>query len=164
MIRKATEAALNDQIQSEFYSAYLYLAMAAYFDTQKLPGLAHWMGVQSDEERAHAMRLYKFVQDHGGTVKLQAIPQPPARWKSPLAAFQQALEHERGITASINKIYELAVKEKDYPTQIELQWFIKEQVEEEQNVELIVHQLKLIDARGTAVLMLDHRMGKRGKD
>lgn len=163
MIRKNTEAALNDQIQKEFYSAYLYLAMSSYFDTLKLPGLAHWLGVQSEEEREHAMRLYKFVQDHGGTVKLQALPQPPSKWKSPLVAFKQVLEHERGITASINKLYELALKEKDYPTQIELQWFIKEQVEEEQGVELVVHQLELIDARGTAVLMLDHKMGKRGK-
>ena len=164
MISKATEAALNDQIQKEFYSSYLYLAMSAHFEANNLPGLAHWMELQANEEQAHAMKIYKFLQDRGGEVEFQAIAKPPVRWKSPLEAFQKALEHERAITASIHKLYELALKEKDYPTQVMLQWFINEQVEEEKGVELIVHQLKLIDARGTAILMLDHQLAKRGKE
>jgi ferritin len=164
MIGKTVESALNEQVQKEFYSAYLYLAMAAWFEANSLPGLAHWMGVQSEEERQHALKILKFLQDRGGAVRLQAIDAPPAKWKSTLDVFERTLEHERAVTASIHKLYELSVKEADYAAQVMLQWFVTEQVEEEKNVEEILSQVKRVEAHDTAVLMLDHQMGKRGKE
>ncbi len=163
MISKAMQDALNDQINKELYSAYLYLSMAAYFEDKNLPGFAKWLHVQEGEERGHGMRLYKFLVDRGGRVLLKPIAAPATDWKTSLELFKQVAEHEAAVTASINALYELALKEKDYPAQVELQWFIAEQVEEEKNAAEIVQQLELIDARGTAVLMLDHRLGKRGE-
>jgi ferritin len=164
MLSKVMQEAINDQIKKEFYSAYLYLSMAAYFEAKNLPGFARWLRVQFGEEQTHALKFYEYVLERGGHVALQAISQPPSEWKSNLAAFEQVLEHEQQVTASINKLYETALAEKDYASQIMLQWFINEQVEEEKNATEIVEQLKLIDAHGTAVLMLDHQLGKRGKD
>jgi ferritin len=164
MISKTLEAAINDQIKNELYSAYLYLSMSAHFEEHNLAGFAHWMRVQAREEQEHAMKFYDYVHDRGGVVKLQAIDQPPAAWKSSLELFQQVLEHEQKVTDLINKLYELAVKENDYATQVMLQWFITEQVEEEKNASQIIEQIKMIDAHGTAVLMLDKQLGKRGGD
>ena len=164
MISKAVESAINEQIKKEFYSAYLYLSMAAHFEEQNLGGFAHWMRVQFQEEQGHALKFYDYVHERSGTVKLLAIDQPPAEWKSALELFNQVLEHEQQVTASIYKLYELALTEKDYASQIMLQWFINEQVEEEKNDVEIIEQLKRIDAHDTAVLMLDHRLGKRGGD
>lgn len=164
MIGKAMESALNDQVRKEFYSSYLYLAMSAWFEANNLPGLARWMAVQSEEERQHALKILKFLQDRGASVKLQAVDAPPAKWKSPLDVFEKTLEHERAVTASIHNLYELALKESDYPSQVMLQWFVTEQVEEEKNAEEIVAQLKRIDAHETPILMLDHQLGKRGKE
>jgi ferritin len=164
MIGKTVESALNDQVQKEFYSSYLYLAMSAWFEANNLPGLARWMAVQSEEERQHAIKILKFVQDRGGSVKLQAVDAPPAKWKSALDVFEKTLEHERAVTASVHRLYELALKESDYAAQIMLQWFVTEQVEEEKNVEEIISQLRRIDAHDTAILMLDHQLGKRGKE
>lgn len=161
MISKSMQEAINNQINKEMFSSYLYLSMAAYFEDKNLPGLAHWMRVQTTEENEHAMKFYDYLVGRGGRVSLGAIAAPKVEWSSSLEAFQQALEHEEMITASINKLYELAVKENDYATQFFLQWFISEQVEEEKNASDIVHQLKLIDAHGTAVLMLDKQLGKR---
>ena len=163
MISKAVEGAINEQIKKEFYSAYLYLSMAAHFEEQNLGGFAHWMRVQFQEEQGHALKFYDYVHERGGTVQLLAIEQPPAEWKSALELFDQVLEHEQQVTASIYKLYELAGKENDYATQIMLQWFITEQVEEEKNATQIIEDLKLIDAHGTAVLMLDKQLGKRGE-
>ena len=163
MISKTMETAINDQMQKEFYSSYLYLAMSAYLESKNLCGMAHWMDVQSSEERGHAMKFMKYLQDRSGAVKLGAIEQPPAKWKSPMEAFEQSLGHERMITASIGKINDLAAKENDPATQVMLQWFISEQVEEEKNAELNVQQFKMIEAHETAVYILDHQMGKRGK-
>ncbi|MBI4811485.1 MAG: ferritin, partial [Ignavibacteriales bacterium] len=131
MINKSMQDAINSQINEELYSSYLYLAMAAHFDAINLSGFAHWMKVQSDEERSHAMKFYNYIYDRGGRVSLKTIPQPPAKFKSPLDVFKQVLEHEQKITKLINKLYELAIKEKDYPTEMMLHWFINEQVEEE---------------------------------
>jgi ferritin len=164
MLSKTLENAINDQIKHEFYSAYLYLSMAAHLEAHNLPGFANWMRVQFQEEQAHALKFYDYVYARGGAVKLQAIDQPPSDWKSSLELFQQVLEHERKVTGLINKLYELAVKENDYATQVMLQWFIAEQVEEEKNAADIIASLELIDAHGTAVLMLDKQLGKRGKD
>jgi ferritin len=162
MQSKAMQDSINEQIKNELYSAYLYLSMSAYFQEKNLPGFAAWLRVQFQEEQVHALKFYDYVLERGGQIALQAIPQPPAEWKTNLEAFQQVLEHEQHVTALIYKLYETALSEKDYAAQIMLQWFINEQVEEEKNATEIVEQLKLIDAHGTAVLMLDHRLGKRG--
>ena len=163
MISKAMQDAINDQINKELYSSYLYLSMAAYFENKNLPGFAHWMRIQEGEEREHAMKFYDFMLDRGATVLLAAIAAPESDWKSALDLFKQVAQHEAAVTASINALYELALKEKDYPAQVMLQWFITEQVEEEKNAAEIVQQLELVEARGTAVLMLDHQLAKRGE-
>ena len=161
MLSDKLQSALNEQIKHELYSAYLYLAMSAHFESKSLPGFAKWMRKQFEEEMEHAMKIYDFIHDCGGTVKLQAIEQPPAEFGTPLEAFQQALEHEKFITDRINELYKLALSENDYPTQIMLQWFIEEQVEEEKTASDIVEQLKLTENHGPAILMMDHRLGKR---
>jgi ferritin len=164
MINKAMQDAMNDQINKELYSSYLYLSMAAYLEDKNLSGFAHWMRVQETEEREHAMKFYDFIVERGGRVTLKAIDAPKAEWKSTLELAEEVAAHEGMVTASIYALYELALKEKDYPAQIMLQWFINEQVEEEKNAAEIVANLKLIEDRGTAVLMLDHRLAKRGGD
>jgi ferritin len=162
MLSKTLQSAINDQIKHEFYSAYLYLAMSAYCETINLPGFAGWMRAQHQEELAHAMKFFDFVNDREGSVELQAIEQPPSEFQSPLDIFQRALEHERKISSLIHQLYELAVKEKDYPTQTMLQWFITEQVEEEKSASQVVEQLKIIGNDGGALLLLDRELGGRG--
>ena len=162
MINKSMQDAMNDQINKELYSSYLYLSMAAYLEDRNLSGFAHWMHVQETEEREHAMKFYDFIVERGGRVMLKAIEAPKTEWKSTLELAEEVAAHEAMITASIHALYELALKEKDYSAQIMLQWFITEQVEEERNAAEIVSNLKLIEDRGTAVLMLDHRLAKRG--
>ncbi len=164
MISKTMQDAINEQINKELYSSYIYLSMVAYFADRNLPGFAGWMRVQAEEERGHAMKFYDFLVDRGGRVILKAIAAPATEWKTSLEVFKEVAAHEAFITGSINDLYELALKEKDYPTQVMLQWFISEQVEEEKNAAEIVQQLELIDAHGTAVLMLDKQLGKRGRD
>ena len=161
MITKAMQDAMNDQINKELYSSYLYLSMAAYFEDKNLPGFAHWMRVQEAEEREHAMKIYDFLLERGGKVSLKAIDAPKTEWDSTLEVAKEVAAHEAKVTASIYSLYETALKEKDYPAQVMLQWFITEQVEEEKNAAEIVANLKLIEERGTAVLMLDHRLSKR---
>lgn len=161
MFSDAMQNALNDQIQREFHSAYLYLSMAAYFEAQNLPGAAHWMRVQAREEAGHAMKIFEFVNERNGRVILQAIEQPPAEFESPAAVFEAALAHEQYITQSINELYALAVKENDYPTQNMLQWFIDEQVEEEKNASDIVNQFKMIGDSPTALFMMDRHLAAR---
>lgn len=161
MLSKAIQDAINEQIKNEFYSAYMYLSMAAYFENKNLPGFAKWLRVQFQEEQVHALKFYDYVIERNGRVNLLAIPQPPAEWDSNLDAFQKVLEHEQKVTGMINKLYELALAEKDYASQVELQWFINEQVEEEKNASAIIEQLLMVDAKGTVVLMLDHQLGKR---
>jgi ferritin len=161
MIGKSMQDAMNEQINREMFSSYLYLSMAAYFEGKNLIGFGHWMRVQADEEREHAMKFYNFILERSGRVMLKALAAPKAEWASNLEAFQEAADHEAGITASIHALYDLAMQEKDYPAQVMLQWFVTEQVEEEKNAAEIVATLKLIEDRGTAVLMLDHRLSKR---
>lgn len=164
MISKIMQDAINDQINKELYSSYLYLSMAAYFEDRNLSGFSHWMRVQEAEEREHAMKLYDFLLERGGKVILKAIDAPKTEWKSTLEVAEEVAAHEAKVTASIYALYETALKEKDYPAQVMLQWFISEQVEEEKNAADIVANLKLIEERGTAVLMLDHRLAKRGAE
>jgi ferritin len=164
MIGKAMQDAMNEQINKEIFSSYLYLSMAAYFEDKNLSGFAHWMRVQESEEREHAMKFYDYLLERGGKVMLKAIDAPKTEWKSSLEVAEEVAAHEAKVTASIHSLYELALKEKDYAAQVMLQWFISEQVEEEKNAAEIVANLKLIDERGTAVLMLDHQLAKRGGD
>ena len=162
MLNKTVQDAINEQIKHEFYSAYLYLSMSAYCETINLPGFAHWMRVQYQEELAHALKFFDFVNDREGSVELQAIEQPPSEFQSPLDVFQRSLEHERKVSGLIHRLYEVALKEKDYPTQTLLQWFITEQVEEEKSASQVVEQLKLIANDGAALLLLDRELAARG--
>lgn len=161
MLSQTLLKALNEQINHEMYSSYLYLSMAAYCESRNFPGFAHWMKIQSREETEHAMKIYDFIHNRNASVTLLAINQPPTDFKSPLAMFEQALEHERKISNLINKLYELAVKENDYPTQIMLEWFITEQVEEEKTALGIVEQLKLVGDSPVSLLMIDRQLGTR---
>jgi len=161
MFKEKVQQAMNDQIQHEIESAYIYLSMASYFDAENLPGFAQWMKIQYEEEMAHAFRFYDYINDRGGRVKLQPVDQPPIEFDSPLAAFQAALEHEQKITADIDRLYAMAVDEKDYPSQTFLQWFIDEQVEEEQHVGEVVENLKMVGDNTHAILMLDRELGQR---
>lgn len=161
MIGKTVQDAMNEQINKELFSSYLYLSMAAYFEDRNLPGFANWMRLQADEEREHAMKFYEHILERGGRVFLKAIDAPKTDWNSALEVAEEVAAHEGKVSASINALYELAQKEKDYPAQVMLQWFITEQVEEERNAAELVANLKMIEERGTAVLMLDHRLSKR---
>lgn len=164
MINPTVQEAINEQIKNELYSAYLYLAMSAHFEAASLPGFAHWMRLQSNEEVEHAMKLFDYLNDRGGRVELQAIEKPPKTWETATVAFKQALEHEQKVTALIHNLYATASKENDYATQVMLQWFIDEQVEEEKSATLIVEQLKMIEDRDTAILFLDKQLGKRSSE
>ncbi len=162
MLSKTLQKALNEQIQKEFYSSYLYLSMAAYAESMNLPGFAHWLKLQQQEEHGHAMKLYKYVNERGGRVELLGIDQPPVEFKSPTALFEEVLQHEQYITESINKLYEKALKENDYATQVMLQWFISEQVEEEATASEILETLKMAGEKGQSLLMLDRQLARRG--
>jgi ferritin len=161
MIGKPMQDAMNEQINKELFSSYLYLSMAAFFEDKNLPGFASWMRIQADEEREHAMKFYDFILERGGRVQLKAIDAPKTEWNSNLEVVEEVAAHEAKVTASIYALYELALKEKDYPAQVMLQWFISEQVEEEKSAAEIVASMKMIQARETAVLQLDHHLSKR---
>ncbi len=152
---------MNEQIKNELYSAYLYLSMAAYCESNNLPGFAHWMRMQDEEERMHAMKFYDFIHERGGRVVLQAIDQPEAEFESPLDVFEKTLEHEQLVTALINDLYALAVEERDYASQIFLQWFITEQIEEEDNASQVIETLKMIGDSRQGLLMLDRELAGR---
>jgi len=161
MYSKRVMELMNEQIKHELYSAYLYLSMSAYFEGESLPGFAHWMRVQAAEEQEHAMKFYDFIVDRGGRVDLRAIEAPPKSFGSPLEVFKMVLEHERKVTGMIHKLYEMALKESDYPSQVMLHWFIDEQVEEEKSAGMIVDQLQMVEDHQTAMINLDHQVGKR---
>lgn len=164
MLSKAMQDALNEQIQKEYHSSYLYLAMSAHCEASNLPGSAKWMRVQSQEELSHAMKLYDHVVDRSGRVTLQAIQQPPVEYKSALDVFEKALAHEQLVTASIHKLYALALKENDYAAQVMLQWFVTEQVEEEKSASQVVEQLKAVGESKTSLMLLDRHLGKRSAE
>jgi len=163
MLPQSVQDALNDQIRDEFYASYLYLAVSAYFESINLGGFARWMLVQSEEEREHAMRIYDFIHERGGEVVLQAIDQPPTTFDSPLAAFEAAFAHEQRVTQSIHNIYALAGSENDYATQVMLEWFITEQVEEEKITGDVVHQLKMVADHPAGLFMMDRQLGARSE-
>lgn len=165
MIKKKIQDEINDQIQAEFQSAYLYLGMSAWFETQNLGGCAHWMTMQSEEEIAHGMKFYNHLLMRGGEVELKPLEAPKVKIGSAREAFEQALEHERYITKRIHTLYDLARAEEDYPLQTLLHWFIDEQVEEEDSVGDIVERLKMIDDQPGGILMLDRELaGRQGEE
>ena len=161
-LNKTIQDALNEHMNQEFYASYLYLSMSAYCEEINLPGFADWMRVQSQEEYIHAMKMFGFIVKQKGRVILHPIDQPTIEFHSPLDVMQQALEHERHVSRLINQLYELAVREHDYPTQVHLQWFITGQVEEEKVASNIVEQLKMIGEEGDALLLLDRELARRG--
>lgn len=161
MIPTSVQNAMNAQIKNELASAYLYLSMAAHFEASSLPGFATWMKSQANEEAAHAMKFFTFINERGGRVILDAIEKPPADFKSPLEVMQQVYQHEQKVSSMINDIYALVLKENDYPSQVMLQWFINEQVEEEKSALEIVDKLKMIGNAPAGLLMLDQQLGQR---
>ncbi len=161
MIDKKMQGAFNEQINAELYSAYLYLSMVAYFESINLPGFAAWMRAQTQEELMHAMKIYDYVNERGGRVILKSIGKPQTEWKSPLDAFEAAYEHEQKVTGLINGLVNLAIEEKDHAANMFLQWFVNEQVEEENNADAIVQKLKLMADAPGGMYMLDNEMGQR---
>lgn len=161
MLSKTMAKALNDQLNAEMSSSYLYLSMSAYFKSANLDGFAHWMATHSREEWDHALKVYDYLYAQRGRVTLQEIKAPPADWKSPLEAFQAAFNAEVETTARINNLVALSQEEKDYASLAFLQWFVTEQVEEEALFDGIVRKLKMIGDHPPAVLMLDRVMGER---
>ena len=162
-INEKIEDALNEQINKELYSGYMYLSMATYFESINLKGFAHWMREQDKEEREHAMKIFDYVIERGGRVSLTSIDAPPTEWKSPLDAFEEVYKHEQKVTGLINTLVDLAKSENDYATDAFLQWFVEEQVEEEASADEIVQKLKLIGDSGAALLMIDRELAQRGK-
>lgn len=163
MISKTMQDALNAQINAEQYSAQLYLAMSAHCEGKSFKGFANWLKVQASEETAHAAKLIDFLLDRGGKLELQPIAAPPTEFGAIIQVFEQTLAHEKGITAKINALFELARNEKDYASEITLQWYVTEQVEEEASVGQIVDHLRAVGDQGGGIWYLDSKMGKRGK-
>lgn len=161
MLNKRIEKLLNEQINAELYSAYLYLSMSSYFKSVNLNGFANWMKVQYEEEQAHAMKLYEYVYDRGGVVELMTIEKPKAEWTGIIEVFEETLKHEQWVTSSINNITSAAIEEKDHATVAMLQWFVDEQVEEEATVDDLLSQLKLIEGKGAGLFMLDREAKDR---
>lgn len=161
MLTKKMESALNEQINAELFSSYLYLAMSAWFVRKNLPGFAHWMYIQTQEEAAHAMLLFNFVNERGGKAELKAIAKPDLDWKDPIKVFEAVLKHEQKVTGLINNLVDIAIKEKDHATNQKLQWFVAEQVEEEANAGEILEQLKIVEGKGQGLLLMDRELKAR---
>ncbi|MFH1279909.1 MAG: ferritin [Candidatus Eisenbacteria bacterium] len=161
MLKKTMEKALNKQMNAEFWSANLYLSMAAFFQSKNLGGFAHWMRLQLVEENMHAMKFFDFILDRGGMPKLEAFAAPPDTWKTALAVFESVLEHERSVSAGIHNLVDLARKNSDFPSDTFLQWFVTEQVEEEAAADDIVQKLKLVGNQGHGIFMIDRELSQR---
>jgi ferritin len=161
MMSKTMQDALNEQMKHEFYSSYLYLSMSAYCDRSNLPGLARWMRAQAQEETKHAMKIFDHLLDRGGRVELQPLGRPPVDFASARDVFEQAHQHEQQVTASINKVYGLAVDERDFASTVFLDWFVKEQVEEEKTSGLLAEQFRMVGDDRPGLLMLDRELGQR---
>ena len=161
MLNPAVQDAMNQQVNAELYSAYLYLSMAADFEGENLRGMAHWMQIQAKEETGHALKFFKYIAERGGRVTLTSIAAPPSKWASPQAVFEEVYKHECHVSSLINKLAELAGAEKDHASAVFLQWFISEQVEEEANASEILHQLKMVGDSKQGLLMLDRHLAQR---
>lgn len=160
-INKRVEEVLNKQVNAEFWSAYLYLSMAAWCESKGFKGFANWMRIQFQEETTHALKIYDFILERAGEVKLEPIAAVKANWDSLLQMFEETYEHECKVTALINGCYEAALAEKDYATSTMLQWFIDEQVEEESNALEIIDMLKIIGEKSGGIFYLDKKLGSR---
>ena len=161
MLSDKVQDALNGQLNAELYSSYLYLSMNAYFKSVNLDGFANWMYYQAQEELTYAMEFYDFINQRGGRVNLLQIEAPPTQWNSPQAVFEATLEHEQKVTGLINDLVELALAEHDHASNIFLQWFVSEQVEEEESVTGVLEQLKLMGEAKGGLFMIDRELSKR---
>ena len=155
------EQALNKQVNREFYSAYLYLAMSSYFETVNMKGFAHWMKIQAKEEQIHALKIFEYIIARGGKAGLLDIEAPKAKWSSAGKVFEEVYAHEQKVTAMINGLVDLAIKEKDHASFEMLQWFVKEQVEEEEHASAILSQVLCMGDVPGHLFWLDHELGKR---
>ncbi len=155
------EQALNEQIHAEFFSFYLYLSVAAYFTEHHLDGFSHWMRIQAQEEFGHAMKLFDYLNERGGSVRLLALDAPRAEWDSPSAAVEEVLNHERSISRRINELVNLAGAEKDHATTVVLHWYVNEQVEEEATADTLYHQVKMVEGSPHGLLMIDRELAGR---
>lgn len=161
MISKKMQDAINEQINKELYSEYLYLSMAAYFNSEGLSGFENFFLIQVEEERFHAMKFYNFVNERGGRIYLKKIDQPETEFDSPVAVFEKAYKHEKYVSDLINKLMDLAIQENDHATKSFLNWYVDEQVEEENSMETILTKLKMIEGKGNGMLMLDKELAAR---
>jgi ferritin len=161
MLKKEVEQALNEQLNAELYSSYLYLSMASYFESINMAGFANWMKVQAQEELGHGMKFYDYIVERGGRVMLKPIEGPQTEWKSAFSAFEHVYKHEQKVTGLIDGLVELSIKEKDHATNSFLQWFVDEQVEEESSADAIVQRLKRAADSPGGLFMLDNELGKR---
>ncbi len=161
MISKRLEEAINAQINAELWSAYLYLSMSAYCQDKGYTGIANWFAIQFKEEQDHAQIFYNYLVSRGGRVLLQPIAAVETEWASPLAAFEATYEHEQKVTSLINNLMQIAVDEKDFASQSRLQWFVDEQVEEEENALDIINKLRMLDGNSYGMYMLDQELGTR---
>ncbi len=161
MLKEKMLQALNNQINAESYSAFLYLSMSAYFSNKGLPGFANWMYIQYQEELTHSNKFFNYIIERGEKVELRAIEEVPNNFESIIAVWEATLEHEQKVTSMINNLMDIAVAESDHATQSFLKWFVDEQVEEEANVTEVLDTLKLIDGQGNGIFMLDREMRSR---
>jgi len=161
MLNEKVEEALNEQINREMYSSYLYLAMSAYSSSVGLPGFAHWFRVQVEEENIHAMKLFDYINNQNGRVRLKEIKEPPMEFGTPMKMFQQTLKHEQFITRSIHELVGLTLVEKDEKTASFLQWYVEEQVEEEENDKEIIAKLKGFEENKNTLTEIDAELAKR---
>ncbi|PID57190.1 ferritin [candidate division KSB3 bacterium] len=161
MLSKRMEEALNKQVTAEFYSSYLYLSMSADFAAKNLEGFASWMQMQAQEEWDHGMKIYNYILEKGGTIKLEAIKAPPTSWKNAVDAFDTTLKHEQHVTGLFNNLASLAIEEKDHATGIFLQWFVSEQVEEESTASGILERLKMVGDSPQGLFMMDSNLAAR---
>ena len=161
MLTEKVQNALNDQFNAELYSSYLYLSMHAYFKSINLDGFANWMYQQAKEELLHAMKFYNFINQRSGRAKTAAVAEPPSDWDSPLAVFEETYSHEQKVTGLINDLVEIANEAHDHATQIFLQWFVTEQIEEEESASGVLEQLKLMQGHAGGLFMIDRELEKR---
>ena len=161
MLSNKMEKALNEQVNAEMYSAYLYLSMSAYFEDQNLSGFANWMHVQAQEEMTHAMKIYRYIHDRGGSVELEQIDKPQIKWDSAQKVLEDVYSHEQKVTEMIHNLVNLAREEKDHGTDNMLQWFVSEQVEEETNADELLNQVKMVKGQPQGLLMLDRELKQR---
>ncbi|MBN2525813.1 MAG: ferritin [Deltaproteobacteria bacterium] len=161
MIKQRVQDALNEQINAEIYSSYMYYSMAAWFDSISLEGFAHWLRVQALEELTHVQKITGYLTERGGRAVMKAVDGPPTDWQSPLACFEEVYAHECKVTELINNLMDVALEERDHATVSFLKWFVDEQIEEESNTDTAVQKLKLVEGNKGGLFMLDREMDAR---